>query len=70
MPIANRTVAEARGQADRFSKVLGEYEKAPEITRKRLYLETMEKVMGQSEKIILDSARKDGSGVRALPAFA
>lgn len=58
-----QTVAEARGQADRFSKVLGEYEKAPEITRKRLYLETMEKVMGQSEKIILDNGGKDGSGV-------
>ncbi|SNY94337.1 protease FtsH subunit HflK [Cohaesibacter sp. ES.047] len=57
-----QTVAEARGQADRFSKVLSEYEKAPEITRKRLYLETMEKVMGQSEKIIMDS-NGEGSGV-------
>ena len=58
-----QTVAEAKGQAERFLQVLGEYQKAPEITRKRLYLETMEKVMGQSEKIILDDNGKDGSGV-------
>ena len=58
-----QTVAEARGQADRFTQVLTEYEKAPEITRKRLYLETMEKVMGQSEKIILDNGGENGSGV-------
>ena len=44
-------------------KVLGEYEKAPEITRKRLYLETMEKVLGKSDKIILDSKSEAGSGV-------
>lgn len=58
-----QTVAEARGQADRFLNVLGEYEKAPEITRKRLYLETMEKVMGNSEKIILDSQGAGTQGV-------
>ncbi|WP_319532192.1 FtsH protease activity modulator HflK [uncultured Cohaesibacter sp.] len=57
-----QTVAEARGQADRFSKVLSEYEKAPDITRKRLYLETMEKVMSRSDKIILDG-KAEGSGV-------
>ena len=59
----DQTVAEARGQADRFLKVLGEYQKAPEITRKRLYLETMEKVIGSSDKIILDSNGKNGAGV-------
>ncbi|PLW75487.1 FtsH protease activity modulator HflK [Cohaesibacter celericrescens] len=58
-----QTVAEARGQAERFLNVLGEYEKAPEITRKRLYLETMEKVMGNSEKIILDSKGAGSQGV-------
>ena len=58
-----QTVAEARGQADRFMKVLGEYEKAPDITRKRLYLETMENVMERSEKIILDSNSSNGNGV-------
>ena len=58
-----QTVAEARGQAARFSKVLGEYEKAPDITRKRLYLETIEKVMASSNKIILDDQNGGGSGV-------
>ena len=58
-----QTVAEARGQAERFLQVLGEYEKAPDITRKRLYLETMEKVMGSSDKIILEQSGEGGNGV-------
>ncbi|NVO12670.1 MAG: FtsH protease activity modulator HflK [Rhodoplanes sp.] len=49
-----QTVAEARGQAGRFSKIYEEYKKAPEITRERLYLETMERLFGGSDKIILD----------------
>jgi membrane protease subunit HflK len=57
-----QTVAEARGQAGRFSKVLEEYKKAPDITRQRLYLETMERVLGGADKIILD-AGPQGSGV-------
>ncbi|MFN0264261.1 FtsH protease activity modulator HflK [Tepidamorphus sp. 3E244] len=50
----DRTVAEARGQADRFSKVYGEYQKAPQVTRERMYLETMERIFGGTEKIIID----------------
>ncbi len=49
-----QTVAEARGQAARYSKVFGEYQKAPDVTRERLYLETMERVLGSGDKIILD----------------
>jgi membrane protease subunit HflK len=49
-----QTVAEARGQAGRFSKIYEEYKKAPEITRERLYLETMERLFGGSDKIIID----------------
>ncbi|WP_298354184.1 FtsH protease activity modulator HflK [Rhodoblastus sp.] len=49
-----QTVAEARGQAARYSKVFGEYQKAPDVTRERLYLETMERVLGAGDKIILD----------------
>jgi membrane protease subunit HflK len=56
-----QTVAEATGQTARFLKVYEEYRKAPEVTRKRLYLETMERVLGGAEKIILDS--KGGQGV-------
>ena len=49
------TVAEATGQAARFLKVQGEYKKAPDVTRTRLYLETMERVFGSADKIIIDS---------------
>jgi len=50
-----QTVAEATGQTARFLKVYEEYKKAPEVTRKRMYLETMERVLGGTDKIILDS---------------
>jgi modulator of FtsH protease HflK len=48
-------VNEARGDAERFTSVLTEYIKAPEITRQRLYLETMQELLPQFErKVILD----------------
>jgi membrane protease subunit HflK len=53
------TVAVAEGEAQRFSLLLAEYQKAPEITRKRLYLQTMENVFGRSNKVFLDA---DNSG--------
>ncbi len=56
-----QTVAEAVGQASRFDKVYGEYKKAPEVTRKRMFLETMERVYQGTDKIILDT--KGGTGV-------
>jgi modulator of FtsH protease HflK len=55
------TVAEAQGQTARFLKVFDEYRKAPEVTRKRIFLETMERVMGGTDKVIIDS--KSGQGV-------
>ncbi|MEP6017907.1 MAG: FtsH protease activity modulator HflK [Paracoccaceae bacterium] len=58
-----QVVNEAEGEASRFSAVLGEYEKAPEVTRKRLYLETMEQVLGRVDKIILDDDAGGGQGV-------
>jgi len=48
------TVALATGEADRFTLVLAEYQRAPEVTRKRLYLETMESVLGRNKKVFLD----------------
>lgn len=57
-----RVVNEAEGEASRFSAVLAEYEKAPEVTRKRLYLETMEGVLGGVDIILLDDA-DGGQGV-------
>src|SRR6516164_688266 len=58
----SQTVAEATGQAARFSKIYDEYKKAPDVTRERMYLETMERVLGGTDKIILDSGA-GGSGV-------
>jgi membrane protease subunit HflK len=58
-----QTVAEATGQASRFTQVYEAYKKAPEITRQRLYLETLEKVFGRTDKVILDSGAAGGSGV-------
>jgi membrane protease subunit HflK len=45
----------ATGEADRFNSLLQAYKKAPEVTRKRLYLETMEKVLANADKIVIDS---------------
>jgi modulator of FtsH protease HflK len=56
-----QTVAEATGQAARFLKVYDEYKKAPEVTRKRMYLETMERVLGGTDKIIIDTKRGQGA---------
>jgi membrane protease subunit HflK len=47
-------IAEAQGEADRFEAILDEYLLAPEVTRRRMYLETMERVLSNSELIILD----------------
>ena len=45
----------ALGEASRFSAVLAEYQVAPEVTRRRLYIETLEKVLGNVDKIIMES---------------
>ncbi|MDP5084244.1 MAG: FtsH protease activity modulator HflK [Yoonia sp.] len=58
-----RVVNEAEGEASRFSAVLAEYQKAPEVTRKRLYLETMEGVLGGLDLIILDEGQAGGQGI-------
>jgi modulator of FtsH protease HflK len=57
-----QVVAEAKGQSARFLQVYDEYKKAPEVTRERIYLETMERVLGSSDKLIYDSG-KSGQGV-------
>jgi membrane protease subunit HflK len=57
-----QSVAEAKGRTQRFLKVYEEYQKAPDVTRRRMYLETMERVLGGMEKIILDE-KSSGSGV-------
>jgi len=62
-----RVVNEAEGEASRFLAVLAEYEKAPEVTRKRLYLETMEEVLGGLNKIIIDENASSQGVVPYLP---
>lgn len=58
----NRVVQEATGEAERFNAVYAEYVNAPEVTRKRLFLETMEQVLGGSEKVLIESGQ-EGQGV-------
>ncbi|EAP91552.1 putative membrane bound protease protein [Oceanicaulis sp. HTCC2633] len=55
----DQVVAEAQGQADRFNAIYDEYAQAPDVTRERMYLETMERVLGRSELLILD---QNGNG--------
>lgn len=62
-----REVNGAIGEASRFEAVLTEYAAAPEVTRKRLYLETMEKVFGQVDKIILENNQGEGGGQGVVP---
>ena len=50
----DQIIAEAQGQADRFDKVYESYKAAPDVTRRRMYLETMEQVLGDMDKVIID----------------
>lgn len=58
---AAQVVNQAEGDASRFLSVYAEYVKAPEVTRKRLYLETMEQVLAGSNKLIMDGAASQGT---------
>jgi membrane protease subunit HflK len=62
-----QAVAEAKGQSSRFLKVYEEYKKAPDVTRERIYLETMERVLGGSEKLIYDGGSSGQGVVPYLP---
>ena len=58
-----QTVAEATGQSSRFLQVYEEYKKAPDVTRERMYLETMERLFNGTDKIILDPGPGGQNGV-------
>ncbi len=58
-------IARANGETTRFTKILKEYEKAPKVTRQRLYLESMEKVFAESNKVMIDV--KGGNNLMYLP---
>ncbi|WDR03815.1 FtsH protease activity modulator HflK [Devosia algicola] len=63
----NRVVQEATGQADRFDSIYEEYVNAPDVTRKRLFLETMEQVLAGSEKTIIENGQGGPGVVPYLP---
>ncbi len=58
-----QVVNNAEGEASRFVSVYNEYVKAPEVTRRRMYIETMERVFGDMNKVILDGVGEGGQGV-------
>jgi membrane protease subunit HflK len=59
---ANQVVQEATGEAERFNQIYAEYVNAPDVTRQRLFLETMEEVLGSSQKVFIEPG-PNGSGV-------
>ena len=65
MAYKEQKIAEATGEAQRFVQVLEEYKKAPEVTRKRLYIEAVESVMQNSSKVMVDV--KGGNNILYLP---
>jgi len=60
-----RIVAQAQGDAQRFSSILAEYQKAPQVTRDRMYLESMQQIYGNVTKVLVES--RQGSNLLYLP---
>lgn len=60
-----RVIASAEGEAQRFSSVLSEYQKAPAVTRERLYLDTMQDILASTSKVFVD--QKNGQNLLYLP---
>ena len=58
-----QTVAEAKGQASRFDQVYTQYKNAPAVTRERIYIETMQNVLGKTDNVLIDDPNGKGSGV-------
>jgi len=50
-----RVIGDAQGEAARFTSLLAEYDKAPQIMRQRLYLDTMQRVYGSASKVMVDT---------------
>lgn len=60
-----RVIANAQGEAERFKLVMSEYSKAPEVTRSRMYIETLQQVLSGTSKVLVDA--KGGSNLLYLP---
>jgi len=61
----DRIVAQAEGDAQRFKTILPEYQKAPQVTRDRMYIDTMQQIYSSVSKVVVDS--KQGSNLLYLP---
>lgn len=62
-----QTVAEATGETSRFLQIYEQYKKAPDVTRERMYLETMERILGENNKTIIDTGQGAPGVVPYLP---
>ena len=60
-----KVIAKAEGEANRFEQLLAEYQRAPEVTRQRLYLDAIESVLSSSSKVLMDS--DNGNSLMYLP---
>ncbi len=61
-----RVIDRSRGDVSRFTQLLSEYQKSPEVTRKRLYLDTMERVLGKTGKVLVDR-KGEGDNLIYMP---
>lgn len=62
-----RVVNDAEGQASRFNQILDEYVNAPDVTRERLFLETMERVLAGTDKVLID--QNNGNGQQSVVPY-
>jgi membrane protease subunit HflK len=60
-----RVTAQSRGEAERFNKLYAEYKMAPEVTKSRMYIDTLESVMSSSTKVMIDV--EGGNNILYLP---
>jgi modulator of FtsH protease HflK len=60
-----QVIADAEGESDRFTQILGEYKKAPGVTRERIYIETLEEILRSSTKVLVDT--EGGNNLLYLP---
>ncbi|MBX9408916.1 FtsH protease activity modulator HflK [Pseudomonas baetica] len=63
----DETVSRAKGEADRFTKLVAEYRKAPEVTRERLYLDTMQEIFSNTSKVLVTGNKNGQSNLLYLP---
>jgi len=63
----DEVVSRAKGEADRFTKLVAEYRKAPEVTRERLYLDTMQEVFTNTSKVLVTGNKGGQNNLLYLP---